>query len=168
VLAKIVAAIAIIFCARILLRPEWRFALQNGSILLALILDLTLSIRVFEPSLLRASGPLVVPGTEMLYWISGHMPGGFALPAGLGDLFIGLTAPWMTKYVLRENFSPKIVVTWNLIGILDFVTAFSTGFAFNTPTGYPLVLIPGFLVPLALAFHLHSLRKLQRGTYKRS
>jgi thiol-disulfide isomerase/thioredoxin len=51
-----------------------------------------------------------------------------------------------------------------LIGVLDFVIAFATGFAFNTPTVYPLVLVPGFLVPLALGFHLHSLRKPYRGT----
>jgi hypothetical protein len=49
-------------------------------------------------------------------------------------------------------------------GLLDFVIAFATGFTFNTPTAYPLVLIPGFLVPLALGFHFHSFRKLQRGT----
>ncbi len=81
-----------------------------------------------------------------------------------GDLFVGLTAPSMTRYVLRGSYSRRIVVLWNLLGVLDFVVAFATGFTFNTPTAYPLVLIPGFLVPLALGFHLHCLRKLQRGT----
>jgi hypothetical protein len=70
----------------------------------------------------------------------------------------------MTRYVLRGGYSRRLVVIWNLLGVLDFVIAFVTGFAFNTPTDYPLVLIPGFLVPLALGFHFHSLRKLQRGT----
>ncbi len=55
------------------------------------------------------------------------------------------------------------MVIWNLLGVLDFVIAFATGFTFNTPTAYPLVLIPGFLVPIALGFHWHSFRKLQRG-----
>ena len=62
VLATIVAAIAIIFAAYMLLRPGWRFALQNGLILFALIVDLWISLRVFEPSTLRRSGPLVQPG----------------------------------------------------------------------------------------------------------
>jgi hypothetical protein len=92
------------------------------------------------------------------------MPGGFALPAGIGDLFIGITAVWMTRYVLRGRYSGRIVVVWNLLGVRDFIVAVATGFAFNTPTTYPLVLIPGFLVPLALTFHFHSLRKLARGT----
>lgn len=211
VLGTILAAIAVIFAAYLLLRPGWRFAWCNGTILLALIADLLFSFRVFEPSTLRRADPLVEPGTELLYcfvvplavltialfswrymrqvndemplswtiwpqtfraiggifivyWAAGHMPGGFALPAGLGDLLVGLTAPWVTRYVIRGGYSKRLVVIWNLIGVLDFVVAFATGFAFNTPTVYPLVLVPGFLVPLALGFHLHSLRKLWRGT----
>jgi hypothetical protein len=211
VLSTIISAIAIIFAAYMLLRPQWRFGWRNGLILFALIADLLVSLRVFEPSILRRAGPLVEPGTELLYcfvvplsvlaialyawpymravnddmplswtiwpqtfraigaiflvyWASGRMPAGFALPAGLGDIFVGLTAPWMTRYVLRGGYSRRLVVIWNLLGVLDFVIAFVTGFAFNTPTDYPLVLIPGFLVPLALGFHFHSLRKLQRGT----
>jgi hypothetical protein len=131
VLSTIVAAIAIIFSACTLLRTGWKFALRNGCILAALIVDLLVSLRVFEPSTLRRAGPLVEPGTELLYcfvlplaviaialfvwpymravnddmplsWTiwpqtfraiggiflifraAGHMPGGFALPAGLG------------------------------------------------------------------------------------
>jgi hypothetical protein len=34
----------------------------------------------------------------------------------------------------------------------DFVIAFATGFAFSVPTAYPLVLVPGFLVPIAVGF----------------
>jgi len=111
------------------------------------------------PQTFRAIG-----GIFLVYWAAGEMPSGFALPAGIGDLFIGLTAPLMTRYVLRGGYSKRAVVLWNLLGVLDFAIAFATGFAFNTPTGYPLVLVPGFLVPLALGFHLHSLRKLFRGT----
>jgi hypothetical protein len=209
VLSTIVAAIALIFTAYMLVRPGWRFATRNGVVLVALIVDLLVSLRVFEPSILRRMGPLVEPGTELLYcfvlpvlvltialfawphmravnddmpiswtiwpqtfraiggvflvyWAAGHMPGGFALPAGIGDLLVGLTAPWMTLYILRGGYSKRVLVLWNLLGVLDFVIAFATGFAFNTPTAYPLVLVPGFLVPLALGFHLHSLRKLYR------
>jgi hypothetical protein len=210
VLGTIVAAIAIIFSAYMLLRPGWRFAWCNGLILLALIVDLLFSLRVFEPSTLHRNGPLVEPGTELLYcfilplavltlalffwkfmrdvnddmplswtiwpqtfrsiggiflvyWAAGQMHGGFAFPAGLGDLFVGFTAPFMTRYVRRHGYSVRLVVGWNLLGVFDFVAAFTTGFIFNTPTAYPLVLIPGFLVPIALGFHLHSFRKLWRG-----
>jgi len=195
-----------------LLRPGWQFAARNGFILFFLILDLLVSLRVFDPSILLRAGPLVEPGTELLYcfvlplamltialfawpymrsvnddmplswtiwpqtfrsiggiflvyWTAGHMPGGFALPAGMGDLGVGLTAPWMIRYVLSARYSKRVVVLWNLLGVLDFVIAFATGFTFDTPTAYPLVLVPGFLVPLALGFYIHSLRKLYRGTF---
>jgi hypothetical protein len=211
VISTIVAAISLIFAAYMLLRPGWEYGLRNGCILAVLTADLLVSLRVFEPSALHSVGPLVEPGTELLYcfvlplaaitvalfawpymravnddmplswtiwpqtfraiggifliyWAVGHVPGGFAVPAGLGDLFVGVTAPWMTRYVLRGGYSRRVVVLWNLLGVLDFVIAFATGFTFNTPTAYPLVLIPGFLVPLALGLHLHSLRKLQRCT----
>ncbi len=77
---------------------------------------------------------------------------------------MGVTAPWITRYVLRGSYSRRLVALWNLLGVLDFIIAFATGFTFNAPTAYPLVLIPGFLVPLALGFHFHSFRKLHRGT----
>jgi hypothetical protein len=58
VLSTIVAAVALIFAACILLRPGWRFAARNGVILFALIVDLLVSLSVFEPSILRTIGPL--------------------------------------------------------------------------------------------------------------
>ncbi len=158
VLSTTVAAIAIVFAAYMLVRPGWQFAARNGVILLALIVDLLVSLRVFEPSILRTMGPLVEPGTELLYffvvpvlvltialfaspymravnddmpiswtiwpqtfraiggiflvyWAAGHMPGGFALPAGIGDLLVGLTAPWMTIYVLRGVYSKRAALS---------------------------------------------------------
>ncbi len=59
----------------------------------------------------------------------GVLPGLFAWPAGLGDIAIGITAPWvMLALIRRPNFiaSPLFAV-WNLLGILDLVVAVSTG-----------------------------------------
>src|SRR5262245_44541250 len=53
------------------------------------------------------------------------LPGAFAWPAGLGDIAIGVTAPWvMISLVRRPEFarSPTFVA-WNLLGILDLLVA---------------------------------------------
>jgi hypothetical protein len=67
------------------------------------------------------------------------------------------------------------VFVWNIFGIADLVIAVTTGFltspsplqrfAFDRPneliTAFPLVLIPVFLVPLAVLLHFASLAKLR-------
>jgi len=102
----------------------------------------------------------------------GVLPGLFAWPAGLGDMAIGVTAVWVLR-TLRDR--PDFVKsgayrTWNLLGILDLVTAVSLG-AFSAFFGIgisetitifpmaqlPLVLIPAFLVPLFIILHVTSL-----------
>jgi hypothetical protein len=98
----------------------------------------------------------------------GVLPGLFAWPAGLGDIAIGVTAPWVALLLVRRPTfvaSPKFVA-WNLFGILDLVVAVSTGalssgFVFGltgkVTTGpmaqLPLVLIPAYFVPLFIMFH---------------
>jgi hypothetical protein len=67
---------------------------------------------------------------------------------------------------------------WNLLGIADLIVAVSTGFltapsafqmfAFEPPNElismFPLVLIPTFLVPLAILLHVISLIQLGRAS----
>ena len=96
------------------------------------------------------------------------LPGIFALPAGLGDMAIGFTAPWMILgLVRRPDFAASAAfVRWNVLGILDLVVALSIGTLSSTlATGapgeistapmatLPLLLIPAFLVPLFLMLH---------------
>jgi hypothetical protein len=102
----------------------------------------------------------------------GVLPGAFAWPAGLGDIAIGVTAPWVMLALLRRPAfasSPAFII-WNLLGILDLIVAVSAGglsswFATGAPgevtTGpmaqLPLVLIPTYLVPIFLMLHLAAL-----------
>ena len=107
----------------------------------------------------------------------GSMPGVFAAPAGTGDVTVGLLAPavaWAFTRGLRG--STGLVRAWNLLGLADLIVAVTTGFlsspspiqlfAFDNPntliTAFPLVMIPVFLVPLAVLLHLASLAKLSR------
>jgi hypothetical protein len=107
----------------------------------------------------------------------GVLPGVFAWPAGLGDMFIALTAPWVAlALVRRPSFgASRLFVTWNLLGILDLVVAvggaainqsLATGAAGEVTVApmaqMPLVLIPAYLVPLFVMLHLTSLFQARR------
>ena len=100
------------------------------------------------------------------------LPGSFAWPAGLGDMAIGLTAPWVVLALIRRpSFAASnVFVAWNVFGLLDLVDAVSTGalgsaLATGTPgeitTGpmaqLPLVLIPAYLVPIFVMLHAAAL-----------
>lgn len=102
----------------------------------------------------------------------GVLPALFALPAGLGDMAIGFAAPWMVVALVREpRFAASAAfVRWNLLGMLDLVTAITLGtlgatFATGAPgeistapmATLPLLVIPAFLVPLFLMLHAVAL-----------
>jgi hypothetical protein len=100
------------------------------------------------------------------------LPAVFALPAGLGDMAIGFTAPWIIlKLVRQPDFAAgRAFVRWNVLGILDLVIALSIGTVSSAlATGapgeistapmatLPLLLIPAFLVPSFLMLHTAAL-----------
>jgi hypothetical protein len=109
------------------------------------------------------------------------LPAVFALPAGLGDMAIGVTAPWIVLALVREpGFAARgAFIRWNVLGILDLVIAVSIGtvsaiLATGAPgqistapmATLPLLLIPAFLVPVFLMLHTTALlqsRRLARG-----
>ena len=105
----------------------------------------------------------------------GILPGFFAWPAGLGDMAIGVTAPWMlTRLTASADFaSSPAFVRWNLLGLLDLFVAVSlgglgaflgTGQSVTTaPMGsLPLVVIPVFLVPIFIMMHFAVLAQARR------
>ena len=100
------------------------------------------------------------------------LPAVFALPAGLGDMAIGVTAPWIILALVRQpGFAARgTFIRWNVLGILDLLVAVSIGtvsafFATGAPgeistapmATLPLLLIPAFLVPLFLMLHTAAL-----------
>ena len=106
-----------------------------------------------------------------------HLPGIFALPAGVGDTLVGILAPFVAASFARSpEASANRVRLWNLLGIADLVIAVTLGFltspsplqmaAFDRPSGliamFPLSLIPVFAVPLSILLHLASLQKLRQ------
>jgi hypothetical protein len=107
----------------------------------------------------------------------GLLPAQFALPAGYGDLLIGLTAPLLV-YALSKHkpHVRKLAMAWNLLGLVDFTVALATGFTFIGPyvrqvarTGHSIayldyvLMIPGFAVPILVLMHINSLFDLLTG-----
>ncbi len=113
-------------------------------------------------------------------YANGVLPGLFALPAGLGDMAIGITAPWIVLSLIRNPLfaASRRFVIWNILGIADFVVAVSMGAlssgAFpginglignvttSPMTRLPLVLIPAFMVPFFTMLHLTALFQARR------
>lgn len=111
----------------------------------------------------------------LVLYSAAMLPGVFALPAGIGDIIVGLTA-LAIAWAYRAGGTPgnAIVRGWNAFGIADLVVAVGTGFlsspsplqlvAFDLPnqmiSDFPLALVPAFAVPLSILLHLASLAKV--------
>lgn len=105
------------------------------------------------------------------------LPAVFALPAGIGDMAIGATAPWIILGLLRQPgfAASSTFIRWNILGILDLLVAISIGtasaiFATGAPGEVstapmallPLLLTPAYLVPLFLMLHTAALLQSRR------
>jgi hypothetical protein len=100
----------------------------------------------------------------------GILPRLFALPAGWGDIAIGVTAPFVAYKLATPNHR-RAFILWNLLGITDLITAVSLGgltsflsasSAANAPAVFPMAslplsLIPTFAVPLLFILHIISI-----------
>jgi hypothetical protein len=108
----------------------------------------------------------------LVMMLLGQLPAQFALPAGIGDISVGLLAPVIARRLRRGD--TRGAVSFHALGILDMAVAITIGF-FSAPGPYrlfggavstapvtvlPLVLIPTIVVPLAIAIHTVAIRRL--------
>jgi hypothetical protein len=134
-----------------------------------------------QPWIIAVQFYRVLGGTFLIFYAAGQMPGLFAWPAGTGDIIVGLLAPIVAlAYARNPGRNVGLVRGWNIFGILDLVVALTTGFitspsalfTYEPPNQligmFPLVLVPIYLVPLAILLHLASLVKLHREIGHRS
>jgi len=122
-------------------------------------------------SVLVAAQTYRILGVVFLWGVfQGILHPAFGIPAGVGDMLIGLTAiPF--AYILRKGFSwsKYALVVWSVLGIADLINAVSLGLLtseVNRPVmiTFPWILIPTVGVPTALALHgitLYRLRKME-------
>ena len=119
-------------------------------------------------------------GVVFLFLMADHqMPALWALPAGIGDVIVGVAAPWIARGIETPRGRRRAVI-FNLFGMADLVVAVGLGVvtspgpaqAFHTTptsemvTRFPLALVPSFLVPLAFMLHVVSLWQLLGGTWR--
>lgn len=126
-----------------------------------------------NPALLAMLHVERVGGVTFLILLSKNLlPATFALPAGIGDIAIGLAAPLIAWQFLKAKQYSRTFVIWNALGIADLVIAVTTGvLSSNANFGIlahgavttslmgqlPMSLVPTFLVPLFVILHLISL-----------
>src|SRR5215207_5817944 len=136
-----------------------------------ILADPGMPARLALPHTLRVVGVLF-----LIVMALGHLPAAFALPAGLGDIAIGVAAPFVARRLARGNGHTG-AVRFNVLGILDLVVAVSIAFLLFefvevTPSTaplrlLPLALIPTTAVPLAVALHIVPLRQLRTAARSR-
>ena len=112
----------------------------------------------------------VIGGVFLIEMVRGNLPGVFAYPAGIGDIFVAVVA-WMVlmRYRPSERIPAGAIFLVIGLGVADFISAFFFGFtssetplqlfhheAANQVVDFPTGLIPLFLVPYAIFFHLLS------------
>jgi len=191
----VAAALAAWFASVVLLGASGAYVSPPGTVPVPIAIAVAAPIALFLVAL-RASRPfrefaLAADGRLMLgiqAWrfaglgflalhAHGVLPGMFAWPAGLGDIAIGATAPWLLVALIREPrfAASRTFVAWNLLGVLDLVvavgtgalgSALATGVAGEVTTGpmarLPLVLIPAFFVPIFVMLHIVALMQARR------
>lgn len=124
--------------------------------------------RLVLPQTMRVIGSVFLVVSAL-----GALPAVFALPAGLGDFAVGISAPWVAW---RAAHGHRAGAMWfNIMGLADLVVAVGLGFLGGigpyrllavTPSTAPLTLLPLAMVPLtavplAAALHVISLAKLR-------
>jgi phosphatidylglycerophosphate synthase len=109
---------------------------------------------------------------------NGQMPALWALPAGIGDVIVGATAPWIARHLETPEGKRRAII-FTLFGMADLIVAVGLGVMTSpgpahvfrtTPTSelatqFPLALVPVFLVPLAFVLHVVSLWQLLGGAW---
>ena len=150
-------------------------------------IGLALALIRFSPalrqSLAHASLPALVGvqvyrvlGLEFVILTAlGQLPARFGLPAGWGDVAIGLAAPVVALALARGTRHARTLgIAWNALGLLDLVVAVGMGTGLlplltgeRLPAAaamgvYPLILVPTFAVPVAVLLHLIALGRLRQ------
>ena len=114
-------------------------------------------------------------GIFLVSWARGGIAGIFALPAGIGDVLVGVLA--LPVAYLVGTGAPgarQRAMAWNWLGLFDFAVAIGIVTAPgplqlivpdrpNAALGtFPMVMIPAFAVPSSILLHALSLRQLLR------
>ncbi len=121
-------------------------------------------------SLLIAVNTWRIVGVAFLWGMTqGILDPSFAIPAGIGDILIGVTAiPFAIFLWKGYSWSKYAVIVWSVLGIADLVNAVTLGlitnpdFSTSTMVTFPWILVPTVAVPTALVLHVITLYRLRK------
>ncbi len=125
-----------------------------GVLLFALLPAVRRALRAVPlEALVRWQIARVVGGFFLIGALMGEVSVMFALIAGTGDVLVGVAAArtWMA---MKTGDAPKLAYRHTLFGLTDFIIAISTAILTGAKIGGPYILIPLFLVPIAVLGHL--------------
>lgn len=114
--------------------------------------------------------PRVLGVVFLVMMFLGQLPALFALPAGLGDISVGIAAPFVARR-LSQGSGLHGARWFNVLGIIDLVVAqvlgamigfqlFGLTARYDAIGELPLAVIPTAGVPLLIVLHILSLRRL--------
>lgn len=129
-------------------------------------------IRLTLPHTFRVMG-----GVFLIVMAQDALPALFAVPAGVGDIAVAVAAP-LVAWRLARGAGVRRAVWFNVLGLVDLIVALTIGFltasgplqvlvvqpSTEALTRLPLALVPTFAVPIAIALHIVSLRRLRSGS----
>jgi hypothetical protein len=130
------------------------------------------------PTLVGVQLYRIIGAVFLVLLVQGQLPAHFALPAGWGDVAIGIAAPLVALALARGvRGSSTLAVSWNVLGLVDLVVAVGMGAGFLAPIlapdlgrvgpaaamqMFPMILVPAFAVPVSVLLHLIALGGLRR------
>ena len=155
-------------------------ALQLAGVVAATLLGVAVwprlraSVLALDPVLLTSLQGWRILGMMFLFlMVLGQLPPVFAIPAGVGDLAVGLAAPFVADRMRKGTLTRRGLAWFTALGILDFVAAFAFGnyvnltvspdAGFASMAALPLVLVPGFFVPAFAMLHLAAWISFRKG-----
>ena len=104
-------------------------------------------------------------GAGFLLMSGRELPTEFALPAGVGDVAVGIGVLFVALLIpARTALRRRILLAWNTLGLLDMVNVFVTAQrivifgddpdALVELTSFPMGVVPTFIVPMVLITHI--------------
>jgi hypothetical protein len=111
-----------------------------------------------------------IGGYFIVLFYRGDLPYAFAVPAGIGELFVALLAFGLVTIPLDPARQRQYLTRWNLIGLIEMMVLTVSAariYAAHPPqlralTHLPLSLLPLFLFPLLIATHVMIFARLLR------
>jgi hypothetical protein len=118
---------------------------------------------------------VVMEGVLWLLWSAGIIPVQMSFEGRNFDIVVGCTAPIVAYYCFRKRvWSPRVAIVWNIVSVglllnIVIISALSSPTFLrtfvnepaNTMIAYfPFIWLPAFVVPVAFAGHIFSLRQL--------